>query len=414
MGLDGESLKVDVHVLCITAHSEMLESLLSGAFKGKGFQKINLMIQEKDKHVPQKCKKQLLNQLDKALKKALRTLNTLLANITREEKKVFADSEEMCLLMKEFVKTIQDVGDYDIQVAFVEALFRMMLKKYRDEMVHSWFEDQYISKIFREIKDEDFETDSRKFLNNLNERLGDKRKIYSIPCKAAYAELTELKKPPEDKLEEFWIDFNYGSESITFYSHCLEDILWESVRLPKEDINNYYLRDQEGEKILIITMRRSVVINKAEITKIRIHFDSKFAVLAPLLKAIGKDKMMTMDEEENANQRQTATAASTNFSLSNTPVSIRPERKEDHTEIDSLSDILTSSQSNESVTPVIIKKIIIPEETVVNGENESQQLENEDGFQASSGRTLVSPSCSANTLAGPLSAKKLKPLRLQS
>lgn len=48
--------------------------------------------------------------------------------------------------------------DYDIQVAFVEALFRMMLRKCRDEMVHSWFEDQYVTKVFREIKDEDFET----------------------------------------------------------------------------------------------------------------------------------------------------------------------------------------------------------------------------------------------------------------
>ncbi|XP_026570830.1 synaptonemal complex protein 2-like [Pseudonaja textilis] len=300
-----------------------LESLLRDAFKGKGFQKINVIIQEKDKYVPQKCTKQLLKQLDKALKReldknefsnvslllkciqlycrngppesinlllqqglipkirhptfilpsgrvdlvsdaveicsfdfclhvspvymvtwfertreflsliepkenkhlvnlvedffnatlvigknstegrkqlldtfiqhvghlatepnvncalrqeALRTLNTLLGNVTREEKKAFAASEEMCLLMKEFVKTIQDVGDYDIQVALVEALFRLMLKKCRDDMVHSWFEDQYVTEVFREIKDGDFETDSRKFLNELNERLGDKRR----------------------------------------------------------------------------------------------------------------------------------------------------------------------------------------------------------------------------------------------
>ncbi|ETE65392.1 Synaptonemal complex protein 2-like protein, partial [Ophiophagus hannah] len=310
----------------------LLESLLRDAFKGKGFQKINVIIQEKDKCVRQKFtwfertreflsliepkeNKHLVNLVEDFFNTvlALRTLNTLLTNVTREEKKAFATSEEMCLLMKEFVKTVQDVGDYDIQVALVEVLFRLMLKKCRDDMVHSWFEDQYVTEVFREIKDGDFET---------------------------------LKKPADDKLEEFWIDFNYGSESITFYSDSLEDILWESIRLSKEDISSYYLQEKEGEKILIIIMRRSIVINKAEITKIRIHFDSWFDVLTPLLKTIGKDKMIILDEEENANQGKTAT------------VSIQLERKEDLIEIDSLSDILTSHRSNESVSPVVIDDIL--------------------------------------------------------
>ncbi|KAM3841829.1 synaptonemal complex protein 2-like [Vipera latastei] len=493
-----------------------LESLLSDAFKGKGFQKISEMIQEKEKYVPQKCKKQLLNQLDKALKReldknefsnvslllkciqwycgsdlqesinlllqqglipkiitwfertreflslievkeskylvnlfedlcdttliigksspegrkqlldcfihhlghlatesnvncalrqeALRTLNTLLANVTREEKKAFAASEEICLLVKELVKTIQEVGDYDIQIALVEALFRLMLKKRRDDLVHSWFEDQYVTKAFKEIKDRDFETDSRKFLNKLNEKLGDKRRIYSIPCKAAYADLIELKKPADNKLKEFWIDFNYGSESITFYLESLEGTFWESVRLPKQDLSSYYLQEGQEEKILKIIMRRSVVINKVETTKIRIHFDSCFDILAPLLKAIGKDKMIILNEEENANlgdyQEQTAT------------VSIHLERKEDLTETNSLSDILTSHQSNESVSPET-NKIIIPAATMTDGEKETQHLENKDGGQASSSRPSVSPSRSANILATPPSSQKLKASWLQ-
>nr|XP_020652760.1 synaptonemal complex protein 2-like [Pogona vitticeps] len=481
-----------------------LDSLLSDAFKGGGFQKINEMVQEKDIYPPQKYNKQLLNQLDKVLKKeldknefsnvslllkciqlycrsdpqeganqllqqglvakmvtwfertreflsliepkeskflvnlvedffdtaliigksnsegrkqllesfipylghlatesnlncalrqeALRTLNTLLDNVAREERKKFAVSEEMSLLTKELAKTILDVGDYDIQVAIVEALFRLMLKKWRDDLVHKWFEDQHIAKAFKEIKDRDFETDTRKFLNELNERLGDKRRVCSIPCKAAHADMNMLNKPLDDKLEEFWIDFNFGSESITFYLESPEGALWESVRLAKEDVSSYYLQEEAEENILKIFLKNSTVINKKEATKIKIHFDSQLDILTPLHNVMGNDKMMVLLDKDydnyNPDQPQHAT----------TVESTNVEETEDALGMDSVSDILRSQQSEHSVT-TIAQKIIPPVDATP--ATESQETERENSGQASDDVAVVALSCSTNTVKAP-------------
>nr|XP_060628703.1 synaptonemal complex protein 2-like [Anolis sagrei ordinatus] len=150
---------------------------------------------------------------------------------------------------EELAKTIWDVGDYDMQVGIVEALFRLARRQWRDNLVDHWFEDQLIAKAFKGIQEKEFETDSRKFINELNGKLGHQRRVYSIPCKAAHADMNELNKPPDDKLEEFWIDFNYGSESISFNFEGPECSLWESVKLAKEDISSFFLQGKNTRKI---------------------------------------------------------------------------------------------------------------------------------------------------------------------
>ncbi|KAJ7338526.1 hypothetical protein JRQ81_012428 [Phrynocephalus forsythii] len=322
--------------------------------------------------------------------KALRTLNTLLDNVGREERKKFAVSEEICLLTKELAKTILDVGDYDIQVAIVEALFRLMLKKWRDDLVHNWFEDQDIAKAFREIKDRDFETDTRKFLNELNERLGDKRRVCSVPCKAAYADMNTLNKPPDDKLEEFWIDFNFGSESITFYLENPEGVLWESVRLAKEDVSSYYLQEETGEKVLRILLKNPTAINKKEVTKIKIHFDSQLDILTLLHNVMGNDKMMVLldkgDDSYSADQPQHTMTASTHV-----------EETEDVLGTDSISDILTSQQSGQSVTT--IARTMSPVDATPASENRDTEREN--SAQASNDVAVVAPTHSTNAEKAP-------------
>ncbi|XP_066187161.1 synaptonemal complex protein 2 [Sylvia atricapilla] len=236
----------------------------------------------------------------------IKKLNLLLDKIPRDARKKILSTKEMLLVMSEMGRTILDAGDYDTQVAITEALCRMVSEKQRGVLASQWFPMEFVSAAFKGIKDSEFETDCRKFLNQVNGMLGDKRRVFTFPCLSAALDKYELQIPLDENLEEFWIDFNVGSRSISFYVAAEdEDHQWETVIIQEEDVNMYSLEEKDSKKLLTIDLKSPMSVGTLEGEKFHLCFDSILEIKDVTIKIYGFHKCKDFSKKQSASVAKT-------------------------------------------------------------------------------------------------------------
>ncbi|TRY91051.1 hypothetical protein DNTS_035774 [Danionella cerebrum] len=206
---------------------------------------------------------------------AIRTINSILDGSPKELRKKLCHSDDHVGLLDDMAKTLTDIGDYEMQVAITEALCRMTPKKLREDFGGKWFGFRSFTSAFTSINDKDFETHSSDILLF---------KLVSCPTESSHFRLV---KPEDEFLKEFWVDFNIGTSSISFYVNDPQSTLWQLIHLPQDTVSVYDLQEINGEKILIIHVKTPVSHGGISGKIIKISFSSEHNVQTALNKVFG-------------------------------------------------------------------------------------------------------------------------------
>ncbi|KAF7658588.1 hypothetical protein LDENG_00010860 [Lucifuga dentata] len=226
-------------------------------------------------------------------KEAIRKFNIILDKIPvelKKEKKILS-SQEASDIMSKLANQILEGGDYDLQVTLMEALCRMATSTQRKELANHWFSVEHVANAFVKIYDSEFETDCRKFLNLVN-GMQENRRVYSHPCLEAYLDKHELLMPSDEKLEEFWIDFNLGSHSISFYFSLADEqeSQWETICINEDEIQSYTVTEEGKRQVLRLKLTEVVVVGEVEGSNLTIHFSSTLDILQAVRSVYGDSK----------------------------------------------------------------------------------------------------------------------------
>ncbi|XP_055021895.1 synaptonemal complex protein 2 [Boleophthalmus pectinirostris] len=229
-------------------------------------------------------------------KEAIHKFNLILNKIPIELRKdgKILRSQEAADVMSKLASRILDGGDYDFQTTLMEALCRMATCEQRKQLADHWFTMEHVSAAFVKIRDSEFETDCRKFLNMVNGIKGDKRSVFSYPCLEVYLDKNELLMPADEKLEEFWIDFNTGSHSISFYfslpDEDTQEGQWEIMCINENEVNSYTVKEEGKRRVLELDLSEVVVMGSVEGSSLTIHFSCGLEILPVVQNVFGHNK----------------------------------------------------------------------------------------------------------------------------
>ncbi|KAM5218378.1 synaptonemal complex protein 2 isoform 3-T3 [Hipposideros larvatus] len=236
----------------------------------------------------------------------LKKMNAMLDKLPQDDKKIFSN-QEMLIFMSGMGERMLNAGDYDLQVGIVEALCRMTTENERQELACQWFSMDFIANAFKGIKDSQFETDCRTFLNFVNGMLGDKRRVFTFPCLSVFLDEYELQTPADEKLEEFWIDFNLGSQSLSFYiAGDNDDHQWETVTVPEDKVLIYSIGVIESKKLLTIILKNTVKISNSEGRELHLYFHASLEITKVTQKIFGADKYKELNKKQSISVAKTS------------------------------------------------------------------------------------------------------------
>ncbi|XP_055013992.1 synaptonemal complex protein 2-like [Boleophthalmus pectinirostris] len=205
---------------------------------------------------------------------AIRTFNSCVDSSSPEQRRVLQAHCDIKCILSDMAGALFTAGDYELQASITETLCRLTLKLDRPVRAKEWFVPE-LSLAFTAIRNPYFEADCRQFLNFLNRTQGDQRRVYTFPCLQALLDSTQLRRPEDEDVTEFWIDFNLGSECVSFFldnpnkETCS---LWESIHVLRTEVNRYSLTEVNRVAVLHMDLIRPMFLEDLRGQRLEIRF----------------------------------------------------------------------------------------------------------------------------------------------